>query len=283
MTVEHEPKVVAAELRFREERPELTETIVSIQNFTVGYGKTLAIKDVNLDIVKGATTAIIGASGCGKSSLLRSIDRLNELRPGAWHQGTVMYRDIDLYGRTVDPVEVRRRIGMVFQQPNPFPKNIYDNVAYGPRLLGIKNRSDLDPIVEDSLRRSFLWDEVKDRLKKSGLSLSGGQQQRLCIARNLAVSPDILLMDEPCSALDPIATRHIEELMLDLEKSGLTILVVTHNMAQAARISLYTAFLNVREDEAGRYGVLVEHDKTRNVFSSPKRQETYDYVSGLFG
>lgn len=282
MNTEHEQKVVATELRFREERPELTDTIVSIQNFTAGYDKTLAVKNISLDIVKGATTAIIGASGCGKSSLLRAVNRLNELRRGAWHTGTVIYRGVDLY-QNADPVEVRRRIGMVFQQPNPFPKSIYDNVAYGPRLLGIKKRNDLDPIVEDSLRRSYLWDEVKDRLKKSGLSLSGGQQQRLCIARNLAVSPDVLLMDEPCSALDPIATKHIEELMFDLEKSGLTILVVTHNMAQAARISLYTAFLNVREDELGRYGVLVEYDKTRTVFSNPKHQETHDYVSGLFG
>jgi phosphate transport system ATP-binding protein len=231
---------------------------------------------------EGTVTAFIGPSGCGKSTFIRCFNRMNDLIPGARVEGSVRYHGQDLYARAVDPVEVRRRIGMVFQKPNPFPKSIYDNVAFGPRALGLKK--DLDERVERCLGRAALWDEVKDRLSDSALGLSGGQQQRLCIARALATEPDVLLMDEPASALDPIATARIEDLMHEL-KRDYTIVVVTHNMQQAARVADMTAFFSVdtHEDGTGRYGVLVEYDQTTKIFTAPADKRTEDYVTGRFG
>jgi phosphate transport system ATP-binding protein len=261
---------------------------VDIRNMKVFYGDKLAVDNVTVPILKNKITAFIGPSGCGKSTVLRSINRMNDLIPGARVEGEVMYNGKNLYGNNVDPVEVRRRIGMVFQKPNPFPKSIYDNVAYGPRLLGIKDKSTLDEIVERSIKGSFLWEEVKGDLKKSGLALSGGQQQRLCIARTIAVEPDIILMDEPCSALDPIATQRIEELMRELVTTY-TIVIVTHNMQQATRVSDYTAFYSIRKkEEAGetverRWGILAEYNQTHKLFEQPQQQETADYISGRFG
>jgi phosphate transport system ATP-binding protein len=261
---------------------------VDIRNMKVFYGDKLAVDNVTVPILKNKITAFIGPSGCGKSTVLRSINRMNDLIPGARVEGEVMYNGKNLYGSNVDPVEVRRRIGMVFQKPNPFPKSIYDNVAYGPRLLGIKDKSTLDEIVERSIKGSFLWEEVKGDLKKSGLALSGGQQQRLCIARTIAVEPDIILMDEPCSALDPIATQRIEELMRELVTTY-TIVIVTHNMQQATRVSDYTAFYSIRKkEEAGetverRWGILAEYNQTHKLFEQPQQQETADYISGRFG
>jgi len=226
-------------------------------------------------------TALIGPSGCGKSTVLRAMNRMNDLIPTARVEGEIIYKGQNLYAQHVDPVEVRRRIGMVFQKPNPFPKSIFDNVAYGPRLLGERNKETLKQIVENSLKGAALWDEVKDNLAKSGLALSGGQQQRLCIARALAVEPDIILMDEPCSALDPIATLKIEELMREL-KQEYTIAIVTHNMQQAARVSDYTAFMMVR-DANDRGGEMVEFDKTETVFNRPSDPRTEDYITGRFG
>lgn len=252
---------------------------MEIRNLSVYYGDFRAIKDVSLRIERHKITALIGPSGCGKSTLLRSLNRMNELVPGTQIEGEVCFHGQNLYAPEVDPVEVRRRIGMVFQKPNPFPKSIFDNVAYGPRVLGLKDRDALAAIVERSLKQAALWDEVKDDLKKSGLALSGGQQQRLCIARALAVEPEVILMDEPCSALDPIATLRIEELMRELKRTY-TIVIVTHNMQQAARVSDYTAFM--LSDEA-RAGELIEYGPTEAIFSRPADPRTEDYITGRFG
>jgi len=239
---------------------------------------------VKLTIYENEITAFIGPSGCGKTTVLRTLNRLNDLIPAARVEGTVTYRGQSLYGAEVSPVAVRRRIGMVFQKPNPFPKSIYDNVAYGPRINGERNKARLDEIVETSLRQAALWDEVKDRLGKSGLSLSGGQAQRLCIARTLAVEPDVVLMDEPCSALDPIATGKIEDLMHQI-KTRYTIVIVTHNMQQAARVSDRTAFYSVLRDDTTdtRTGVLVEYDRTATIFENPTDTRTQAYVTGRMG
>jgi phosphate transport system ATP-binding protein len=258
--------------------------VFETRDLTVYYGSFRAVRDVNLDIRQNEITALIGPSGCGKSTVLRCFDRMNDLIETAKVQGTVLYHGVDLYGPNVDPVEVRRRIGMVFQKPNPFPKSIYDNLAFGPRLSGIKKKAELDEIVESSLRSAALWDEVKDRLKTSALGLSGGQQQRLCIARCVAVKPDVILMDEPCSALDPIATARIEDLMRELTNEY-TIIIVTHNMQQAARVSDRTAFFTTEVSSEGdrRTGVLVEFNPTAKVFSTPDDERTQHYVTGRFG
>ena len=257
------------------------ETVFDITDLSVRYGTALAVKDVSFGIHRNAITALIGPSGCGKSTVLRCLNRMNDLVPSARVDGRVLYHGVDLYGRDVDPIEVRRRIGMVFQRPNPFPKSIYDNIAYGPRILGLKD--DLDGRVEQALRRAALWDEVNDRLKRSAWSLSGGQQQRLCIARCLAIEPEVILMDEPASALDPIATTRIEDLMHEL-KRDYTIVVVTHNMQQAARVADMTAFFSISKGAEGhRSGVLVEYDDTKTIFTQPKDSRTEDYVTGRFG
>jgi phosphate transport system ATP-binding protein len=250
----------------------------------VYYGEFRAVRDVNLKIRGQEITAFIGPSGCGKSTVLRCFDRMNDLIDGARVEGKVRYHGVDLYGKDVDAVEVRRRVGMVFQKPNPFPKSIYDNLAFGPRLNGIKKKAELDAIVESSLQRAALWDEVKDRLKASAMSLSGGQQQRLCIARCIAVEPDVILMDEPCSALDPIATSRIEDLMQEI-KQDFTIIIVTHNMQQAARVSDRTAFFTteINTESDRRTGVLVEFDSTQKMFSKPADKRTEDYITGRFG
>jgi phosphate transport system ATP-binding protein len=258
-----------------------TETVLRAENLNVYYGKFRALRNISMDIAKNQITALIGPSGCGKSTLIRCFNRLNDLIKGFKADGRVYYHSQDLYASEVDPVEVRRRIGMVFQKPNPFPKSIYDNVAFGPRLIGYKG--EMDELVEQSLKQAALWDEVKDKLQASGLALSGGQQQRLCIARAIAVQPDIILMDEPASALDPISTLRIEDLMQEL-KQRYTIVIVTHNMQQASRASDRTAFFNVEENEqGGRSGYLVEYDRTEIIFQSPQQQMTQEYVSGRFG
>jgi phosphate transport system ATP-binding protein len=264
----------------RESPPETSETVFEIQGLTARYGTNVAVKNVDLEIYRNLITAVIGPSGCGKSTFIRCLNRMNDEIPSFDHDGRLLYHGIDLYGAGVDPVEVRRRIGMVFQKPNPFPKTIYDNVAWAPRVLGLKK--DLDDRVEQALRGAALWDEVKDRLKKSALSLSGGQQQRLCIARAIAIEPDVLLLDEPASALDPIATASIEELMHDL-KQDYTLVIVTHNMQQAARVADRTAFFSLDVDESGRAGVLVEYDDTTKIFTAPADKRTEDYVTGRFG
>jgi phosphate transport system ATP-binding protein len=257
------------------------ELVFRIEGLTAYYGEAAAIRDVNFEIYRRMVTAIIGPSGCGKSTFIRCLNRMNDVIPSFRTEGRILYHDVDLQGGNVDPVAVRRRIGMVFQRPNPFPKSIYENVAYGPRILGLKD--DLDGRVEQALKRAALWDEVKDRLKKSGLSLSGGQQQRLCIARALAIEPEVILMDEPASALDPIATTRIEDLMHELKKDY-TIVVVTHNMQQAARVADMTAFFSISKgDEGERSGVLVEYDDTNTIFTQPKDKRTEDYVTGRFG
>jgi phosphate transport system ATP-binding protein len=252
----------------------------------VFYGDYRAVHDISMGIARNKITAFIGPSGCGKSTMLRAFNRMNDLVPGARVTGDIVFRGQNLYDAEVDPVEVRRRIGMVFQKPNPFPKSIYDNVAYGPRILGVRDRRTLDEIVENSLRGAALWDEVKNDLKKSGNALSGGQQQRLCIARTIAVEPEMILMDEPCSALDPIATQRIEELMKELT-DRYTIVIVTHNMQQAIRVSDYTAFFNIRKEEKDgketRWGELIEFGDTQDIFNSPREQETADYIAGRFG
>jgi phosphate transport system ATP-binding protein len=260
---------------------------VELQKLSVFYNGKVAVKDVDLDIQRQKITAFIGPSGCGKSTVLRSINRMNDLIPGASVTGRVMYNHKNLYDADVDAVEVRRQIGMVFQKPNPFPKSIFDNVAYGPRLLGVRDKKVLAQIVEESIKAAYLWDEVKDDLKKSGFALSGGQQQRLCIARAIAIQPDVILMDEPCSALDPIATQAIEELMLELVKKY-TIIIVTHNMQQAQRVADHTAFFSIRKEaETGgierRWGILVEHGDTAQLFNSPAHEETERYIGGEFG
>jgi phosphate transport system ATP-binding protein len=263
-----------------------TQHAVDLKNVSIYYSNKLAVRDVSLPIDDRKITAFIGPSGCGKSTVLRAINRMNDLIPGARVEGEVLYHGKNLYAPGVDPVEVRRRIGMVFQKPNPFPKSIFDNVAYGPRLLGVTDKKALGEIVELSLKQAALWDEVKTDLKKSGLALSGGQQQRLCIARAIAVEPEIILMDEPCSALDPISTQRIEELMRELV-SQYTIIIVTHNMQQATRVSDYTAFYSIRKEEdefqEKRWGELIEFGATQQLFEQPSKQETADYISGRFG
>jgi phosphate transport system ATP-binding protein len=257
------------------------DIVLKTENVSIFYGAFQAVRNVFLDIPKNNVVSFIGPSGCGKSTLLRCYNRLNDLIPSAKVQGSITYRDTNLYDSKIDPVEVRRRIGMVFQQPNPFPKSIYENVAFGLRIAGFKGN--IDERVERSLRSAALWDEVKDKLQASGLSLSGGQQQRLCIARTIAIEPEVILMDEPCSALDPISTVKIEDLIHDL-KERFTIIIVTHNMQQAARVSDKTAFFNAEAGEGGsRFGYLVEYDDTRNIFSSPQQEKTQEYISGRFG
>ena len=258
--------------------------VFHLEQLEVSYGKFRAVRDVTLDILEHQITAFIGPSGCGKTTVLRCLNRMNDLIPTARVAGAVRYRGVDLYGAGVSATEVRRRIGMVFQKPNPFPKSIYDNVAYGPRINGIRDRRRLDEVVEHSLRGAALWDEVKDRLKHSGLGLSGGQQQRLCIARTIAVEPDVVLRDEPCSALDPIATSRIEDLMRALSRR-FTIVIVTHNMQQAARVSDRTAFFTAEVSPGSdrRTGILVECDATANVFGSPRDERTENYITGRFG
>ena len=257
------------------------EAVFEIDKLSVSYGSALAVKDVSLDIYEHSITALIGPSGCGKSTFLRCLNRLNDLVPSAKVEGKALYHGIDIYGPDVDPIEVRRRIGMVFQRPNPFPKSIYDNVAYGLRILGMKD--DLDGRVEQALRRAAIWDEVKHRLKRSALGLSGGQQQRLCIARAIAVEPDVVLLDEPASALDPISTQAIEDLMHEL-KERFTLIIVTHNMQQAARVAEMTAFFSLEvNDDGSRHGVLVEYDSTEKIFTSPADERTEGYVTGRFG
>jgi phosphate transport system ATP-binding protein len=260
--------------------PQTGEAVFDIQDLAASYGQNVAFKGVNLEIYQNLITAVIGPSGCGKSTFIRCLNRMNDEILGFRHEGGIHYRGIDLYGDGVEPVEVRRRIGMVFQKANPFPKTIYDNVAWAPRVLGLKKN--LDERVEKALQGAALWDEVKDRLKRSALGLSGGQQQRLCIARAIAVEPEVLLLDEPASALDPIATQRIEELMHEL-KRDYTIVIVTHNMQQAARVADRTAFFSIDSDENGRYGVLVEYDQTPKIFTAPSDKRTEDYVTGRFG
>ena len=256
------------------------DTVFDIQSLRASYGSSLAVKDVDLEIYRNMITAVIGPSGCGKSTFIRCLNRMNDEVPGFRHEGKILYHGTDLYGDGVEPVEVRRRIGMVFQKANPFPRSIYDNVAWAPRVLGLKKN--LDERVEKALHGAALWDDVKDRLKKSALSLSGGQQQRLCIARAIAIEPEVLLLDEPASALDPIATQRIEELMHEL-KSDYTIVIVTHNMQQAARVADRTAFFSLEEADGSRAGVLVEYDETAKIFTAPSDKRTEDYVTGRFG
>jgi phosphate transport system ATP-binding protein len=260
--------------------PAQREVVFDIRDLGVRYGATTAVSGVSFEIYRNLITAMIGPSGCGKSTVIRCLNRMNDLVPGAKIEGQVRYHGQDIYGDGVDPVEVRRRIGMVFQRANPFPKSIYDNVAWGPRVLGMKKN--LDERVEKALTSAALWDEVKDRLKKSGLSLSGGQQQRLCIARAIAIEPEVLLLDEPASALDPIATAAIEDLMHDL-KRDYTIVIVTHNMQQAARVADRTAFFSLEVGQGRRTGVLVEYDSTDKLFTNPGDKRTEDYVTGRFG
>ncbi|MGW1494579.1 phosphate ABC transporter ATP-binding protein PstB [Streptomyces sp. NPDC002402] len=267
----------------RHSRPEpsLDDPVFHISDLDVWYGDHQAVRDVTLTIGRRQITAMIGPSGCGKSTVIRCLNRMNDLIPGAKVVGKVAYHGEDLYDAEVDPIEVRRRIGMVFQKPNPFPKSVYDNVAYGPRVNGMKGN--LDELVEEALTGAALWDEVKDKLKASALALSGGQQQRLCIARAIAVKPEVILMDEPCSALDPIATAKIEDLMAGLA-AEFTIVIVTHNMQQAARISDYTAFFTADVDNEGvRHGRLVEYDTTEKIFENPADKRTEDYITGRFG
>ena len=256
-----------------------TKYALEVHDLSIYYGDFQAVRNVNMRIERNKITALIGPSGCGKSTLLRSLNRMNDLVPSSHMTGEVLFRGENLYDPDVDPVEVRRRVGMVFQKPNPFPKSIFDNVAYGPRVLGLRDKSRLTEIVEHSLQQAAIWDEVKDDLKKSGLALSGGQQQRLCIARTLAVEPEIILMDEPCSALDPIATLRIEDLMRELQRDY-TIVIVTHNMQQAARVSDYCAFMLSGADRAGE---LIEYDRTDKIFTRPSDSRTEDYIAGRFG
>jgi phosphate transport system ATP-binding protein len=284
---EHDVGTAHPRLDVRPERPDDVadaphEAVFDVRDVSVYYGDFRAIRNVDLPLLKNEITALIGPSGCGKTTFLRCLNRMNDLIEGARVEGQILYHGVDLYDPRVDAVEVRRRIGMVFQKPNPFPKSIYDNIAFGPKIAGYKGN--MDDLVEESLRRAALWDEVKDKLKESGLALSGGQQQRLCIARAIATKPDVILMDEPCSALDPIATQRIEDLMQELV-SEYTIIIVTHNMQQAARVSDRTAFFTVDvNDETGqRTGKIVEFDKTGTIFTNPSDKRTEDYVTGRFG
>jgi phosphate transport system ATP-binding protein len=277
--IEIDPSQVGAE---RPSSRELArETVFRIENLTAYYGKAPAIQDVSFDIYGKTVTAIIGPSGCGKSTFIRCLNRMNDVIPSFRSDGKILFHDVDLQGKDVDPVSVRRRIGMVFQRPNPFPKSVFDNVAYGLRILGMKDN--LKDRVEHALKRAALWDEVSDRLKDSALALSGGQQQRLCIARAIAIEPDVILLDEPASALDPIATASIEDLMHEL-KEDYTIVIVTHNMQHAARVANMTAFFSISGGEDGsRHGVLVEYDDTEKIFTNPSEKRTEDYVTGRFG
>ena len=261
--------------------PRVDETVFTVEGVTASYGGNVAVKNVDLEVYKNVITAVIGPSGCGKSTFIRCLNRMNDTVPGFRLDGRVLYHGIDIYGNGVEPVEVRRRIGMVFQKPNPFPKSVYDNVAFGPRIAGFDGN--MDDVVEESLQRAALWDEVKGKLKDSAMALSGGQQQRLCIARAIATKPDVILMDEPCSALDPIATSRIEDLMRDLV-SEYTIVIVTHNMQQAARVSDRTAFFTVDVAADGhRTGHVVEFDRTETIFTNPSDPRTEGYVTGRFG
>ncbi len=255
---------------------------ISLENVTISYKNSPAVRNIYCEMPRGKVTAFIGPSGCGKSTVLRSINRMNDLIDGCSLTGRVLFEGVDLYAPEVDPVEVRRRIGMVFQQPNPFPKSVYENIAFGARINGYTG--DMDELVEMSLKKAALWDECKDKLKESGCSLSGGQQQRLCIARTIAIEPEVILMDEPCSALDPISTLKIEETMHDLKKSY-TIIIVTHNMQQAVRVSDMTAFYNAEKQSggSGKLGYLVEYNETSKIFNSPSQKATQDYISGRFG
>ncbi len=258
-----------------------TEAILKTQNLNVFYGSNLAVREVSLDIPQNKVVAFIGPSGCGKSTVLRCFNRMNDLIPSARVDGKITFRGKDIYANKVDPVDLRCRIGMVFQKPNPFPKSIYENIAFGARLNGFKG--DMDELVETSLKKAVIWDETKDKLQQSGLALSGGQQQRLCIARTIAVKPEVILMDEPCAALDPISTLKIEELIHEL-KQEYTIVIVTHNMQQASRVSDLTAFYNAEAtNKGGKVGYLAEYDKTEVIFQNPAQQTTRDYVSGRFG
>jgi phosphate transport system ATP-binding protein len=263
--------------------PDVPQPVMGCEDLHVYYGDFLAVKGVDLTFGKNEITALIGPSGCGKSTVIRCLNRMNDLVLGARVEGAVTYHGQNIYSRDVDPIEVRRRIGMVFQKPNPFPKSIYDNIAYGPRVTGMKPKN-MDDLVEEALRGAALWDEAKDKLKQNAYGLSGGQQQRLCIARTLATRPDVILMDEPCSALDPIATSRIEDLMMELREQ-FTIIIVTHNMQQAARVSDRTAFFTAQADDTtgNRTGLLVEFDRTEQIFSNPADKRTEDYISGRFG
>jgi phosphate transport system ATP-binding protein len=271
---------IAVASRDRAEDTTAHEVVFETRDLSIFYGDTLAVSGVNLKIYKNVITAMIGPSGCGKSTVLRSLNRMNDSIAGFHITGKALYRSYDLYGSGVDPVEVRRRIGMVFQRPNPFPKSIFDNIAWAPRILGLK--ANLQERVEKALRGAALWDEVKDRLKQSALGLSGGQQQRLCIARAIAIEPDVLLLDEPASALDPISTASIEELMHSL-KTDYTLVIVTHNMQQAARVAERTAFFSLDVSDGRRKGILVEYDDTDRLFTRPADKRTEDYVTGRFG
>ncbi len=259
----------------------VTEAVLRAKSISVYYGSNLAVRDVSLDIPENKVVAFIGPSGCGKSTVLRCFNRMNDLIPSAQMKGHITYNGRDIYDKRVDPVQLRSRIGMVFQKPNPFPKSIYENIAFGARINGYQG--DMDELVESSLRKAAIWDEVKDKLRASGLALSGGQQQRLCIARAIAIAPEVILMDEPCSALDPISTLKVEELIHEL-KLQYTIIIVTHNMQQASRVSDLTAFYNAEATEAGsKVGYLVEYDQTEVIFQNPSQQATQEYVSGRFG
>jgi len=275
-------KVTIGDVSDRREPPAEIDAVIEVEDVSVYYGAYEAVRGVNLQIGYNEITALIGPSGCGKSTVLRCFNRMNDLVVGARVKGRITYHGNDLYHADIDPIEVRRRIGMVFQKPNPFPKSIYDNIAYGPRVNGLKTKN-MDDLVEQALTRAALWDEVKDKLKESALALSGGQQQRLCIARTIAVQPEVILMDEPCSALDPIATARIEDLMHELARD-FTIIIVTHNMQQAARVSDRTAFFTAEVDDKGeRHGRLVEFDRTSQIFTNPSDKRTEDYITGRFG
>jgi len=267
--------------KFAMDNTAVAEPALRTEQLSVYYGSQLAVRSVDIDIPQNKVVAFIGPSGCGKSTVLRCFNRMNDLIPGAHVKGRITFHGEDLYAKQMDPVEIRRRIGMVFQKPNPFPKSIYDNIAFGARINGYQGN--MDELVEESLKRAAIWDEVKDKLKESGLALSGGQQQRLCIARAIAISPEIILMDEPCSALDPISTLKVEELIHEL-KQQYTIVIVTHNMQQASRVSDLTAFYNAEATDSGsKVGYLVEYDRTTTIFHNPTQQATQDYVSGRFG
>jgi phosphate transport system ATP-binding protein len=285
LTVAADPEATrqtATEPAAATEPPKAREAIFDVDDVSVFYGEKRAIRNVSLDLHRHEITALIGPSGCGKSTFIRCLNRMNDLIPSARVEGTIGYHGENLYDAAIDPVQVRKRIGMVFQKPNPFPKSIYDNIAFGPRVMGMKG--DMDEIVEGALKRGALWDEVKDRLKTNAFGMSGGQQQRLCIARALATAPDVLLMDEPCSALDPISTGRIEDLMMEL-KQEYSIVIVTHNMQQAARVSDMTAFFTVELDDDGkdRTGAVVEYAATNKIFTNPEDKRTEDYVTGKVG